>query len=216
MGLLFYNTYAIVVLDYIKNKKMTESHTTSTNTTEQQPDEWSSEASEARSKANRPTAENPLLFDIEDAIKLVSFEQVPGEKLSGSVVGYFYNGSGEKINIVAPSSQSRELLEARGGTTSDGLIRVPESFLNGRRSERAVEIAEQEPVVSSETIDDLGETALDAVNSYDDLFSPDREFGSVEDAAVRTESEEARLTRERRASDLVDAAIKRAGRPEMN
>jgi len=198
---------------------MTEQLNTTPDNTVEQPNVWSAEAAQERDRAARPTAENPRLFDIEDALKVVSFEQIAGEKLSGLVTGYFYNDSGEKVNIVAPSSESRQKLEARGGSTSDGYIRVPESFV-GTQIESNTQTPEKKeaPDVSENMADNLGGTAIEAAtaSNYDDLFDEDREFGSVEDAAVYTESEDERLTRERRARDEAKAALDRVGRSEMN
>ena len=77
--------------------------------------------------------------------------------------------------------------------------------------EEAPTAKQQEAPATEEGVEPSG-----ASGAYDDLFSPDRTYGSVEDAAVRTETDEERLTRQRRTADEADAAIKRAGRAEMN
>lgn len=119
---------------------------------------------------------------------------------------------------------ANDLANSREGMPALLRDKTPEDLAQmDRKLER--ELGRETAHSREEAVEDLGSEALDAVEiaepvdttgKYDNLFNPDRQFGPAEDAAVRTESDEERLTRERRASDQVDAAIKRAGRPEMN
>jgi hypothetical protein len=141
-----------------------EANTPDQTTPSKEHNPWSKEAHDAEVEANRPTADNPAMFDSEDALVNARFSEIPGETLSGLVIGYYFEGD-QKMNIVELSRKSREARAAEG-IDAPTMI-VPESAIASLEHARTSETPRERAT------ENVGETAVAATTLGPDIDSPD-------------------------------------------
>lgn len=123
------------------------------------PSPWSEQAEQDRRAAERPTENDPVMFDIEDAIQSVAFSQVPGESLRGIIQGYFYK-DGRKINLVSLTPDSAR----KAGWPAGEYMKVPQEVIDlGVAEQRTVSemSPEQHEALVQEVSEPLGEEAIE-------------------------------------------------------
>ncbi|MDB5180046.1 MAG: hypothetical protein JWN12_678 [Candidatus Saccharibacteria bacterium] len=148
---------------------------------EPQPNPYSEEALNNKWDKNRPTAEDPIMFRTEDAVKSVSFQQVEGEALRGIVEGYFYNEQGEKVNLISPNRQSAE--KAGWDTDTQGYMKVPEFAV--KKPESAPIAPEVKSALLTDAQEDIADEAIEDVLGLEDPSEIDRKYTSYEIKAMR-------------------------------
>ena len=169
-------------------------------------------ADENQQELARELSDRPLRGDIipvkhEGEIKNVTVGDIYDHPSGGKYVGVFDqdgNHLGMNMEDVFTSQETR-----------DHLAQLQKFDEVKRLTQEAVAASGGPSEPSAELVSAM---SGDTSDSYDDLFNPNHEYGSVQDAAVpETEDQRAaRLTRERRQRDEVDAFLAKQGRPEMN
>lgn len=172
------------------------------------PNPWSKEAADARRRAEEPTRENPRMFDTQDGlVRLYEFPIGNGQMAEGIVAGVFSDEKGENIALVEQSGKAG-YVEVPFSQLENKVVAKPEANPYADAAKQIITSAEVPKAVSEVSVQESKET------DYDAWINGDIE-GSVEDAAVRTLSDEERLTRERRAADATHNANNAYKRAEM-
>jgi hypothetical protein len=180
---------------------------------------WSEAAHTEKLDATRPTAEDPMMFDFEDAVRVAHFSEVPGQELKGSVTGYYYE-NGQKLNIVELSEESRAIRAAEG-FQSPTMI-VPEGFINPIKPSGITEVLAQpkQEVLSEQEEEELREVGTQALDSASEpygfvKFRRDQLKAMRDEGIAKYDAEQSTVSPEKLKDPALKEIFKPLLRPEL-